>query len=267
METSRFASYFWTRSVSFALALLAAVSAVDLPASSASAQQDAEFWISLLAALQQRAASPRSTHSPGADPSVAECARWEIQYVTRGTLWVTETPRGAGNGTFAVGPGTLVLRVDTRASQATLRRFDLREHFASHPSAVIWSATVTTDAAVRMTALDSSEGLAVGTLSTDGVLRWSSPLRNYRSEGALTCDGSLCGKFGAPPRGRNALHEVTRAVALQPLRFDRDGGTFQMDFALVSASEAPRQRTYLALAGRRTTQTCIQANALAAPAR
>jgi hypothetical protein len=198
---------------------------------------------------------PAAAQVPASDATPG-CARWETQYAIAGTLQITETTMGAGNGTFQVGPGTVVLRMDTQAEDALLLRFDLHEHFAIHPNAVMWSATLVTDAAVH--AAPEGTGAAASGQWSGGVLRWDSPLRNYRSDGALTCEGSLCGKFGTPPQGRSELHQ-TSAIHLQPFRFDREGQTFQMDRTLVSSSEAPHQRTYLALAGRRMARTCIQA--------
>ena len=199
---------------------------------------------------------PAAAQIPASDATPG-CTRWEIQYAIAGTLQITETTMGAGNGTFPVGPGTLVLRVDTQAPRAMLLRFDLHEHFALHPNAVMWNATVVTDSTVHV-APDGTGAAASGRWSGDGVLQWDAPLRNYRSEAALTCDGSLCGKFGAPPQGRSQLHQTPSAIRLPPFRFDREGQTFQMDFTLVSSSEAPHQRTYLALAGRSMARTCIQ---------
>lgn len=77
------------------------------------------------------------------------------------------------------------------------------------------------------------------------------------SRGAFAADGSLCGKFGAPASGRTEVHNLTPLVQLQPLRFDADRATFQMDYALVSGSSSPRQKTYVALAGRRTDCICL----------
>jgi hypothetical protein len=211
-----------------------------------------------LATLAQ-APRPAAAQVPATDGTPG-CTRWEVQYAIAGTLWITETQMGAGNGTFPVGPGTLVLRLDTQAARGMLLRFDLQEHFAIRPNAVLWNATVVTDTAARVVA-DGAGAAASGRWFGDGILQWDAPLHGYRSDGSLTCDGSLCGKFGAPPQGRSELHQASSAVRWQPFRFDREGQTFQMDFALVSSSEAPRQRSYLALAGRRTGRTCIQADA------
>jgi hypothetical protein len=187
------------------------------------------------------------------------CIQRLSQYQINGTLRITDTAMGAGDGTFPVGPGTLVLRVDTQAARTTLVRFDLQERFAIRPNAVMWHATLLTDTAARAVP-DATGAAASGRWLRDGVLRWDTPLHNYRSDGALTCSGSLCGKFGAPPPGRSELHQASTTIRLEPFRFDRTGQTFQMDFVLVSSSEAPRQRTYLAVAGRRVASTCLPAD-------
>ena len=184
------------------------------------------------------------------------CAQWELEYSITGTLRITGTATGAGDGTFPVGPGTLVLRIDTRTAGVSLTAFQLHERFSIHPTAMMWNAVIVTDVAARAQS-DGAGPVAVGSRTGDGVVRWAGPLNAYRSDGVLSCDGSLCGKFGAPPAGRNDLHQVSRTVKLQPLRFDRDGQVFRMEAALVSSSESPHQRTYLALAGRRTAKRCI----------
>ncbi|HXX70045.1 MAG TPA: hypothetical protein VEK07_22890 [Polyangiaceae bacterium] len=184
------------------------------------------------------------------------CARLEVTYAITGNLRITGTPLGAGDGTHSVGPGALVLRVDTRSGRAQLVAFDLQERFAVTPSAVMWNATVLTDAAARV-APDSSGEAGSGRL-LDGVLRWSGPIRGYHTDGALICNGTLCGKFGAPPPGRSDIHTPAVTVRFQPLRFERGSDTFQMAYALVSESMSPPQKTYLAMAGRRTRQACLQ---------
>jgi hypothetical protein len=202
-----------------------------------------------LIAATPRAASGQFEAVAAATP----CARWDVTYTITGNLRITGTPMGAGDGVHSVGPGALVLRLDTLSGRARLVAFDLRERFAVTPSAIMWNATVLTDAAVRI-APDASGDAGSGRL-LDGVLRWSGPVRGYRTDGALICNGNLCGKFGAPPPGRSDLHTPPVAVRFQPLLFEGDD-TFQMGYALVSESQSPPQKTYLAMAGRRTHQAC-----------
>jgi hypothetical protein len=213
----------------------------------------------VLVGLLTLALAPRPAAAElSATDAAPGCDQKESQYQINGTLRITDTAMGAGDGTFPVGPGTLVLRVDTQTARTTLVRFELQERFAIRPNAVLWHGTVVTNTAARALP-DASGAAASGRWVRDGVLQWDAPLHNYRSDGALTCDGSLCGKFGAPPPGRSELHQASTAIRLEPFRFDRTGQTFQMDFALVSSSEAPRQRTFLALAGRRMASTCLPA--------
>jgi hypothetical protein len=216
----------------------------------------------MFAALVAGAAITVATLRPAAGEMTAgaapaSCATWEARYTVNGTLHIANTTMGAGDGYFRVGPGTLVLRVDATTGRAALTGFELHERFALRPSAPLWSATVATDAWARF-APDARGADGPGWLSGDGVLHWSGPLRSYRSDGSILCDGSLCGKFGAPASGRTELHTLTPQVQLQPLQFDADRATFQMDYALVSESSSPRQKTYLALAGRRTDRICLQ---------
>lgn len=184
------------------------------------------------------------------------CVQWDLEYSITGSLRIAETPMAAGDGTFPIGPGTLVLRVDARPPRVSLMDLQLHERFAIRPTAVMWKATLVTDVTARALP-DGAAAVAVGSRTVDGVVQWAAPLKMYRSDGVLTCDGSLCGRLGAPPPGRSELHQASRNVRLQPFRFDRDGQGFRMDFTLVSSAESPRQRTYLALVGRRTRKSCV----------
>jgi hypothetical protein len=183
------------------------------------------------------------------------CTVWEVTYSINATLRVTETLMGAGDGIHTIGPGSMVLRLDDHG-RATLTAFELREYFAISPKALVWNATVVTDATLRATP-DASGVAGGGTLAND-ALWWEGPIQGYRADGVLICDGSLCGKFGAPPAGRSEMHLPPAPVHFQPLRFTDGGATFQMPYSLVSHSESPRERTYLALAGREANRTCAQ---------
>ena len=116
------------------------------------------------------------------------CSVYDATYKVDASLRITETPMGAGDGVHSIGPGTLVLRIDERKSHAELIAFDLKEHFAISPQAVLWSATVVTDASMH-TRPDGGGAAAAGTLA-NGTLRWVGPVRGYRTDGALQCDGS-----------------------------------------------------------------------------
>jgi hypothetical protein len=208
--------------------------------------------------LETTIEAPSETASVTA--AAAPCSAWDVTYSLSGTLRISDTPMAAGDGVHAVGPGALVIRFDDRAGapsgHARVLSFELAEHFAVHPQAVLWNARVTTDASARA-AVDGGRPTAEGMLAGD-VLRWDGPVRGYRTDGALTCDGSLCGRFGAPPPGRSPLHFASGDVHFQPLRFARGAASFEMPYALVAESESPKQRTFLAMAGREVHRVCAQ---------
>jgi hypothetical protein len=142
----------------------------------------------VLVGLATLATAPRpAAAQPSATDVAAGCAQRVSQYQVNGTLRITDTTMGAGDGTFPVGPGTLVLRVDTLAARTTLVRFDLQERFAIHPNVVLWHATLVTDSATHAVP-DATGAAASGRWFQDGVLQWDTPLHKYRSDGALTCD-------------------------------------------------------------------------------
>jgi hypothetical protein len=192
----------------------------------------------------------------------SRCTTWDATYKLSGTLRITDTQAGAGNGTYRVGPGTLVLRFDAqdpaRPARVELRSFELHQHFAVEPKAVFWSGKVVTDAMARATP-DGDGVMARGTLTGD-TLRWSGQVNGYRSDGSLECSGSLCGNFGAPPQGRSATHSAAHPVTFESLRFGGSGATFDMvGFSVVSRGASPRQTTLLQLKGRAASWVCVRA--------
>jgi hypothetical protein len=200
----------------------------------------------------------RENGSEALAATTGPCAAWDVTYALSGTLRISDTPMAAGDGVHAVGPGALVLRFDDRdgapAGRARVLSFEIAEHFAVHPQAVLWRASVVTDASARA-AGDRGVPTGLGTLEGD-ILRWQGPIRGYRTDGALTCDGSLCGRFGAPPQGRSPLHVASGDVHFQPLRFRSGGSSFEMPYSLVAESESPKQRTFLAIDGHEVRRAC-----------
>jgi hypothetical protein len=197
--------------------------------------------------------------APVARAQGGACAAWQIEYALAGNLRLEDTPFGQGDGLYAVGPGSAVIRFEDRDGQpggaATLRSYELHEHFTVTSKALVWTTTVVTDATTRA-------GPEQGGVIASGALRrttleWSTPLVGYRTDGTLTCEGQLCGKFGAPPPGRSELHIGPGQVPFGSFEFSRDAQTFTMASTLVSKTDAPRQTTHLALSGRETSRQCI----------
>ena len=187
------------------------------------------------------------------------CGAWEVEYVLSANLQLSDTPMGKRDGVYPVGPGRVALRFEDRdgqpAGRVTMTVYEMRENFTITTRALFWYATVATDATTRATP-GTCGVVAEGTL-TGSKVGWSTPLRGYRTDGTITCDGSLCGKFGAPPLGRSELHIGPGPVQLSSFDFARDLKTFTMQNTFVSKTDTPMQTAHVALAGRELRRACV----------
>ncbi len=192
-----------------------------------------------------------------AAPEPNHCDAQEVDYALTARLHVADTPMGAGDGVYEVGPGKLVLRIDAndpRSERVELRSYEMREHFAVVSRAAFWKTTVVTDAVGA--AGPEPQAVAEGTL--DGrTLTWTSQVRGYRTDGTLSCTGDMCGSFGAPPPGQSRIVPPAGAVKLSSFRYSPDRKTFTMDYVLLSSSSSPKQRTFIAISGRETSRKCV----------
>jgi hypothetical protein len=186
------------------------------------------------------------------------CVAWDVTYAVSGNLQLRDTPSGAGDGTYAIGPGKVVLRYDARAGRVTMLSFDLPERFGIVANKLFWTAHLDTDAAARAAPAAGAGQcghVAEGTMQGRTVV-WATRVRALRTDGVVDCKGSLCGSFGAPPKGTSPIHIGPDDVQLQPFEFGPDGKTFTMSSSFVSKTEAPRQASYLAMSGREVRRTC-----------
>ena len=197
------------------------------------------------------------TSSPaGAQP--APCAAWDVEYALSANLTLRDTPMGAGNGTFVIGPGATVLRFDGAGrDQQTVKMLAYRmtEQFTIDATALFWKTRVRTD--TRTTATPDPCSIAAEGTMKGRSLVWSTPVRGYRTDGTLTCEGSMCGTFGAPPPGTSELHHPPRPVQFSPFEFSPDGKTFSMAATFVTKTDSPKQTGYLGLSGREIRRTCV----------
>ncbi|HZU84062.1 MAG TPA: hypothetical protein VE987_14135, partial [Polyangiaceae bacterium] len=144
--------------------------------------------------------------------------------------------------------------VDGAGMRVQLQALEIREQFNVVAGALFLKAAVTTDGIARA-ASDAGGPIAEGTL-LGRTLRWSTPVRGFRQDGTVTCEGSLCGKFGGPPQGRSGMHSGPDAVSFQPFEFAGDLKTFTMRFSVISSSDSPKHRSFLAIAGREVRRAC-----------
>lgn len=180
------------------------------------------------------------------------CA-WEVEYNLSASLKLTETPMGEGNGVYAIGPGEVVLRYEN--SDVKMLSYAMRESFTVKAKTLVWTTTVITDTNTFATP-NACSIAAEGAL--DGhVVRWRTPVRLLHTDGTLTCNGSLCGKFGAPPAGKMALHIGPLPVRFSPFEFAPDMKTFTMATTPISKTTMPKQTGEIALAGREVRRVCV----------
>ncbi len=204
--------------------------------------------------------APRAARAEG-EPA---CEAWEVEYATSGRLSIRDTSMGAGDGDHTVGPGSITLRWSNAggtngggpgAGPVSLVGYRMTEHVVVDAKALMFSTKVTTDTVSTLASppcAGAAQGAAQGTR-----VAWSTPMRGYRSDGTLVCEGNMCGKMGAPPRGRSEHHEGPRDVTLAPFVFSADLRTFTMAPVVVSKSDSPKQTTSLSLAGREVRRTCL----------
>jgi hypothetical protein len=223
------------------------------------------LWSTLaLAAGLALALGPRPAIADAPPPVPApSCDAWEINYALSGNLELSDTPLGQGDGIYPVGPGTAVLRFEDHGGQpgghAKLLSYSMKQAITVVASALFFKATVLSDTITR--ALPDACGVNAEGLLTGTSLGWNGPARAFRSDGTLNCDGSLCGKFGAPPAGQSPLHLGPNPVQFQPFQFTADLKTFTMPSTFVSKTDDPKQTAHLALSGRETKRACVQVKA------
>jgi hypothetical protein len=213
------------------------------------------FGFSALAAIGALVAlSPRTEAA-----DAPACDALEVEYALTGTLILSDTPSGKGDGSYRVGPGTAIVRFALdrggMAGPAKLVAYEMVERFRIDASVVFLSTHVTT-AAKTTVGRDACGVVAHGNLSGN-KLELTTPLRSSRTDGTVSCEGSLCGKLGAPPPGTSALHIPPHDVHFEPWVFGPDLKTFTMAETWSARSEAPKQTSHITLSGRELRRECV----------
>ena len=191
----------------------------------------------------------------------AQPCSWQIEYALAAKLTLSDTPMGEGDGTYTIGPGTVVLRYDDRngapGGGVQMASYAMRESFVVKSRTLFWSTTVVTSTNTATTP-DQCGITARGAFDpATRNIKWKTPLHGYRTDGTLTCSGSMCGKFGAPPRGEMQLHIGPNEVQFGPFVLAADMKTFTMALTHVSKTSMPKQSAEVTLAGRETKRACV----------
>lgn len=196
------------------------------------------------------------TAEPAAAAEDNACPVSDVEYAVDANVRVSNTPFGAADGSYSLGSGKMRLRVGDEGGRTSVKMmsYDIQNHLTVEAKVALVSTKVVTTSQTS-TERNVCEGSAQGSLH-DSTLTWDSGVRGYRSDGTLECSGSMCGKFGAPPKGTSPFHDAPAAIKFNPFTFSADRSTFTMPYTLVSKSDSPKQTTYLTLTGHRVKQSC-----------
>ncbi len=197
---------------------------------------------------------------PSARADGPPCDGYEAEYSLAANFKLTDTFLGAGNGVFPTGPGKVVLRWSREADRVSVEMlsYELHQPFTMNTSALLWSAKLFSNTTATATP-DARGVVTTGLLRPDQrELRWEGPVNGYRVDGTVQCDGSLCGRFGAPPPGTSPVHLPPNAVPFNAFHLSADRTTFTMDYAVVARADSPKQTTLIALAGREVRRVCVK---------
>jgi hypothetical protein len=182
----------------------------------------------------------------------AGCSVTAIDYTLSASLTLSGTPMGGGNGTYAIGPGSVTLQFER--SEVKMTAYAMREAFTVHAHTALWTTTVATEA----TSTGASDGCSLAEGTFDGhTIHWRTPVRGYRTDGTLTCSGSFCGSFGVPSRGRSPLHVGPAPQQFKDFVFSPDLKTFTMATTTAVKTEMPKQTSTVSMAGRETRRGCV----------
>jgi hypothetical protein len=209
--------------------------------------------LSLAVALSARDAS--------GDDAGAACNAWDVEYTLSAVVRISDTMFGGGDGQWPIGPGRAVVRFENQngapGGNAKLLEYRMNEHFVVHASAVVAKATVTANT-VSTTTPNACGVSAEGTLAGK-TLKWKSAWSGMHSDGTLTCEGGLCGKFGCPAEGTSPVHMPQHDAAFKSFDYADDRKTFTMQESVVSHQQSPSQTSHVALSGREVKRTCVVA--------
>jgi hypothetical protein len=191
----------------------------------------------------------------GDDPGA--CAVSDVDYALTASVMLRGTPLGAADGVHPLGSGTMRLRFDRgdEVPTAKLMRYTV-DNRMTVVTTVAWIKTTVTAESRTGTQPLPCEGSAQGTLSGSRLV-WEGPVRGYGSDGTITCDGSMCGSFGAPPKGASSLRDHPADLRFGAFVFSADGSTFTMPYTQVPTTTSGSQKTFLALSGRRIGHSCM----------
>jgi hypothetical protein len=144
-----------------------------------------------------------------------------------------------GDANKNIGPGTATVRFQNvngkPGGKAYLLKLELKQDFTVSPATT--NLVATTGHGYTKGPCSSS---AVGNVQSD-TLTWSDfagtaqggtgdkpNVHGYFTDGTITCDGALCGSFGAPPQGTTPRQGGPFDIRVAPWKLAADASSFFM---------------------------------------
>ncbi len=186
-----------------------------------------------------------------ANDATTRCAANDVEYTLAGKLELSDTPFGAGNGVYTIGPGKMVLRYE--GSNVKMLSYTMHSAFTVRTKVLFVSTTITSVTDSKAT--PNSCGIAAEGTLEGRTIHWRTPVSGYRTDGTVTCSG-FCGQFGAPPSGRSPIHIGPAPQRFSDFRLGEDGKTFTMPKTAGAKTESPKQTSAVTTAGREIRRTC-----------
>ena len=191
-----------------------------------------------------------------------KCHSWLVQYdLENGSeLVISDTPMGAGDGAHPMRSGAAKVRFANAHGQpasGTAQLLDLRMATETNIEAGMFGLKAKVKTRTTASFTPDAHGVVARGRLDGGVLKWDGPARGYQATSTVHCEGALCGRFGAPPKGESQLKQGPYPVQLESLRFSEGVKRFGMARTQVNRTETPKQTTSWVLHARETKRSCV----------
>lgn len=197
--------------------------------------------------------------SASADDQPPPCNTWEVEYTLAANVELSDTAMGAGDGVHSIGPGTLVLHFADAGGkpgpEAKLMTYDMTDQFTVNAKVFGIGTVVTNDTHTKTT--PNVCGVSAQGVMSNRTLRWTTLWNGIHTDGHVTCSGSMCGRFGAPPQGQSDVHTPAHPAVFKSFQYASDLKTFHMDYSVTAKSTNPSQTSRITFNGRETRRSCI----------
>lgn len=221
-------------------------------------------------------------YSCAGEPSACACASWVVTYDLTGTFEIADTTLGAGDGEFAIGPGSLTLRLSSDETGAApgpgaarLLQYAMHQEFSQNVA--VFGGDVQTNVDASAGPDVPACGRASGTVA-DATLTWdecptastygttnyapedtlAGPgcVRDYHSEGMVLCTSSATGCSAGRLEQNENPQDATWHQPFTPLTLDLSAAPSTVTMGRTQIPNDAPSTTWIAFTGTETSRTC-----------